>query len=139
MALTHVPPILTAKQNAVEGIKVVDRFFTVPLDYSNPDGATIRVFARNLVPAGKESGEAKEKKNDLPFCQSSTSVIIDNEITDYVLFVLQWCSFKVNTLIQWKILRLTLLMQLCPPGGPGFEVELQSNSGFAKEVCRPVG
>lgn len=74
-----------------EGIKVVDRFFTVPLDYSNPDGTKIRVFARNLVPIGKESGEAKEKKNDLPF-----------------LVFLQ--------------------------GGPGFEVELQSNSGFAKEI-----
>ncbi|KAJ7037258.1 alpha/beta-hydrolase [Mycena alexandri] len=46
-------------------IKVVERFFTLPLDYSDPQGKKIRVFARNLIPTQKAKTE--EEQNKLPY------------------------------------------------------------------------
>jgi len=46
-------------------IKVVERFFDLPLDYSDPSGEKIRVFARNLIPKNKAKTEKEE--NDLPY------------------------------------------------------------------------
>ncbi|KAF8892289.1 alpha/beta-hydrolase [Infundibulicybe gibba] len=44
------------------GIKVTERFFTLPLDYANPNGRKITVFARHLVPQDKaKTPEAEEK------------------------------------------------------------------------------
>ncbi|KIP01542.1 hypothetical protein PHLGIDRAFT_96890 [Phlebiopsis gigantea 11061_1 CR5-6] len=45
-----------------DGIKVIERFFTVPLDYAKPDGQQIRVFARNMIPVAKE-----KSAEDLPY------------------------------------------------------------------------
>jgi hypothetical protein len=50
-----------------EGVKVVERFFDVPLDYSNPNsGETIRIFARNLIP--KKQAKTLEEEKKLPYC-----------------------------------------------------------------------
>ncbi|KAJ7049924.1 alpha/beta-hydrolase [Mycena amicta] len=49
--------------HATNGIKVIDRFFDLPLDYSNPSGETIRVFARNLIPKNKANSVEDEEKN----------------------------------------------------------------------------
>ncbi|KAF5384481.1 hypothetical protein D9757_006453 [Collybiopsis confluens] len=46
-------------------IKVIERFFELPLDYNDPNGETIRVFARNLIPKNKAKTEKEE--NDLPY------------------------------------------------------------------------
>lgn len=46
-------------------MKVVERFFTVPLDHTKPDGDTIRVFARNVIPKSKAKTPEDEEK--LPF------------------------------------------------------------------------
>ncbi|KAI8324135.1 alpha/beta-hydrolase [Martensiomyces pterosporus] len=47
----------------IPGGKVVERFFDCPLDYSQPDnGQKVRVFARHIVPLGKE-----DKVHELPF------------------------------------------------------------------------
>ncbi|KIK61165.1 hypothetical protein GYMLUDRAFT_43246 [Collybiopsis luxurians FD-317 M1] len=46
-------------------IKVIERFFDLPLDYNNPSGEKIRVFARNLIPKNKAKTEKEEK--DLPY------------------------------------------------------------------------
>ncbi|ESK97293.1 proline iminopeptidase [Moniliophthora roreri MCA 2997] len=48
-----------------EGIKVVERFFEVPLDHGNPSGEKIRVFARNMIPRSK--AKTKEDEDKLPF------------------------------------------------------------------------
>ncbi|KAJ3980788.1 alpha/beta-hydrolase [Lentinula detonsa] len=48
-----------------EQIKVIERFFDLPLDYNDPSGEKIRVFARNLVPKNKAKTEEEEK--DLPY------------------------------------------------------------------------
>ncbi|EJD03345.1 alpha/beta-hydrolase [Fomitiporia mediterranea MF3/22] len=48
-----------------DGIKVVERSFSVPLDYSNPDGEKIRVHARNMVPLKK--ADTPKKEAELPF------------------------------------------------------------------------
>ncbi|KAJ7503070.1 alpha/beta-hydrolase [Mycena galericulata] len=48
-----------------DGIKVVERFFTVPLDYANPEGEKIRIFARNLIPKSKAKTIEEEEK--LPY------------------------------------------------------------------------
>ncbi|KAK1217229.1 hypothetical protein PQX77_020119 [Marasmius sp. AFHP31] len=48
-----------------EGLKVIERFFEVPLDHSNPSGEKIRVFARNLVPRTK--AKTKEEEEKLPY------------------------------------------------------------------------
>ena len=36
-----------------DNIKVVERFFELPLDYAKPEGQKICVFARNLIPKDK--------------------------------------------------------------------------------------
>ncbi|KAG1746723.1 alpha/beta-hydrolase [Suillus paluster] len=46
-------------------IKVIDRFFSVPLDYAKPDGQLIRIFVRNLIPVGEAKGSSVE--SDLPY------------------------------------------------------------------------
>ncbi|KAF9268486.1 alpha/beta-hydrolase [Marasmius fiardii PR-910] len=48
-----------------EGVKVVERFFEVPLDHSTPSGEKIRVFARNLIPRSKS--KTKEDGDKLPY------------------------------------------------------------------------
>ncbi|KAJ7188803.1 alpha/beta-hydrolase [Mycena filopes] len=72
-----------------DGVKVVERFFHLPLNYANPTGEKIRVFARHLIPTSK--AKTAEEQEKLPY-----------------LIYLQ--------------------------GGPGFEVGLQGNSGFAREL-----
>ncbi|KZP02171.1 hypothetical protein FIBSPDRAFT_114218 [Athelia psychrophila] len=47
------------------GIKVIERFFDLPLDYAKPDGRKIRVFARNLVPT--EKAKTPEEEAKLPY------------------------------------------------------------------------
>jgi hypothetical protein len=51
-----------------DGVKVIERFFEVPLDYSKPDGQKIRVHARNTVPL-KLAG-TPEKEAALPYCET---------------------------------------------------------------------
>ncbi|CAK5277288.1 unnamed protein product [Mycena citricolor] len=48
-----------------DGVKVVERFFDLPLDYSHPEGETIRVFARHLIPQSK--AKTPEEEDKLPF------------------------------------------------------------------------
>ncbi|KAF8161478.1 alpha/beta-hydrolase [Crassisporium funariophilum] len=48
-----------------DGLKVVERFFNLPLDYSKPDGEKIRVFARHIIPKSKAKTPEEEAK--LPF------------------------------------------------------------------------
>ncbi|KAG2015299.1 proline iminopeptidase [Coprinopsis cinerea AmutBmut pab1-1] len=74
-----------------DGLKIVERFFDLPLDYSNPDGTKIRVFARQSIPLDK--AKTPEEEDKLPF-----------------IVYLQ--------------------------GGPGFEVPLRGNSGFAAELYK---
>ncbi|PBK73997.1 alpha/beta-hydrolase [Armillaria solidipes] len=68
-AMTQLPP---APSNASletysikEGIKVIERFFDLPLDYSNPEGKKIRVFARNLIP--KSKAKTAKEEEELPY------------------------------------------------------------------------
>lgn len=56
----------------LDGIKVVERFFTVPLDYDEPSGDKIRVFARSLIPLSKANQDEKEK--DLPYSMHAVFV-----------------------------------------------------------------
>ncbi|KAJ3504026.1 hypothetical protein NLJ89_g8156 [Agrocybe chaxingu] len=48
-----------------DGLKVIERFFTVPLDYSKPEGEKIRVFARSVIPKAKAKTAEEEAK--LPY------------------------------------------------------------------------
>ncbi|KAF7362341.1 Alpha/beta-hydrolase [Mycena venus] len=48
-----------------DGVKVIERFFNVPLDYANPEGEKIRVFARHLIP--KNKAKTVEEENKLPY------------------------------------------------------------------------
>ncbi|KAF9047696.1 alpha/beta-hydrolase [Panaeolus papilionaceus] len=45
-----------------DGLKVVERFFNLPLDYSRPDGEKIRVFARHAIPMSKAKTQEDEAK-----------------------------------------------------------------------------
>ncbi|KAG6849973.1 hypothetical protein H0H93_002975, partial [Arthromyces matolae] len=47
-------------------IKVIERFFEVPLDYTEPNGKKIRVFARSLIPLDK--AKTPEEESKLPYC-----------------------------------------------------------------------
>jgi hypothetical protein len=48
--------------NSTEGLKAVERFFEVPLDYSNPSGEKIVVFARQTIPLNKAKTKEEEEK-----------------------------------------------------------------------------
>ncbi|KAI5900467.1 alpha/beta-hydrolase [Schizophyllum commune H4-8] len=48
-----------------DGLKVIERFFTLPLDYGNPEGLKIRVFARNLFSI--DQAKTPEEQAALPY------------------------------------------------------------------------
>ncbi|EIM83989.1 alpha/beta-hydrolase [Stereum hirsutum FP-91666 SS1] len=48
-----------------DDIKVIERFFEVPLDHSHPEGEKIQVFARNLIPRNK--AKTKDDEEKLPY------------------------------------------------------------------------
>jgi hypothetical protein len=56
---------------ATDNVKVIERFFSVPLDYAQPDGPTIRVFARNLIP--KDKAKTPEEEAKLPYRECRTT------------------------------------------------------------------
>ncbi|KAF8250695.1 proline iminopeptidase [Wilcoxina mikolae CBS 423.85] len=59
-------PIKEESYRVVGGLKIIDRWFKVPLDYSHPEGELIRIFARSAVPnKNNDDGEAGGK---LPIC-----------------------------------------------------------------------
>ena len=60
--------------NALDGIKVIERFFDVPLDYAYPESNKIRVFARNMIPLKKL--KSKEKECDLPYSSSIPLIVL---------------------------------------------------------------
>ncbi|KAF7315974.1 Proline iminopeptidase [Mycena indigotica] len=55
-----------AETHTIDGgsVKVIERFFELPLDYANPDGPKLRIFARNLVPTKKSQND---EQTQLPF------------------------------------------------------------------------
>ncbi|KIM36748.1 hypothetical protein M413DRAFT_31379 [Hebeloma cylindrosporum] len=48
-----------------DGLKVIERFFNVPLDHAKPDGEKIRIFARHVIP--KDKAKTLEEEEKLPF------------------------------------------------------------------------
>lgn len=54
------------------GLKITERFFVVPLDYSKPDGHKLRIFARHVVPSKK--AKTKDDEEKLPFRKQASSV-----------------------------------------------------------------
>ncbi|KJA28762.1 hypothetical protein HYPSUDRAFT_61609 [Hypholoma sublateritium FD-334 SS-4] len=48
-----------------DDLKVVERFFTIPLDHTKPEGDKIRVFARHVIP--KSKAKTPEEQEKLPF------------------------------------------------------------------------
>ncbi|KAL1746303.1 Alpha/Beta hydrolase protein [Schizophyllum fasciatum] len=48
-----------------DGLKVIERYFNVPLNYANPEGPKIRVFARNMLTI--DSGKTLENQAALPY------------------------------------------------------------------------
>ncbi|KAF8079011.1 alpha/beta-hydrolase [Lyophyllum atratum] len=77
-------------------IKVIERFFDLPLNYDDAAGQKIRVFARNLVPLDK--AKTPEDEANLPYCEIVNSAHIAAKN-----------SFKYH----------------CASGGPGFEVDIE--------------
>jgi hypothetical protein len=53
------------------GIKIIDRWFTVPLDYSRPDDGDIEVFARSAINNKENDNGAAGAKQ--PICPSNIS------------------------------------------------------------------
>lgn len=45
-----------------EGLRVIERFFRVPLDYSNPSGEKIMVFTRQTIPISKARTSEEQEK-----------------------------------------------------------------------------
>jgi hypothetical protein len=58
--------------NRISGsIKVIDRFFSVPVDYAKPDGPHIQIFVRNLIPLDEVKGSGTDAaESDLPYRMS---------------------------------------------------------------------
>jgi hypothetical protein len=63
--------IFTRSPTLLDGLKVIERFFTVPLDHAKPEGDKIRIFARHIIP--KDKAKTPEDEAKLPFreCQST--------------------------------------------------------------------
>lgn len=104
---------------------MVERFFTVPLDYANPTGEKIRVFARHLIPKSKAKTIEEEEK--LPYSETSVVLILNHPA--YAM-----CSALLARYIELLAYLLLFDGNHGRTGGPGFEVELQGNSSFAGEV-----
>lgn len=63
MAVTQLEPYILKGS-----IKVIDRFFSVPVDYAKPDGPHIRIFVRNLIPLDDAKGSGTDAaESDLPY------------------------------------------------------------------------
>lgn len=56
----------TGIDGGADDIKVVERFFELPLDYSDANGVKIQVFARKLIP--KNKAKTEEDEEELPYC-----------------------------------------------------------------------
>ncbi|KAF6746774.1 alpha/beta-hydrolase [Ephemerocybe angulata] len=50
--------------NIKGGLKVIERYFDLPLDYSKPEGTKIKIFARQVIPTDK--AKTLNKQSDLP-------------------------------------------------------------------------
>ncbi|KAI7877427.1 alpha/beta-hydrolase [Lichtheimia hyalospora FSU 10163] len=55
MLIQHCLDDSSVESYFIPGAKVFDRFFECPLNYSDPESPKITVFARHLVPVGKEA------------------------------------------------------------------------------------
>lgn len=99
-----------------DGIKVIERFFSVPLDYSKPEGEKITIFARNLIPLREAS--TPEKEANLPYsmylhCHQKCSIWPTN-----ATFTKCFSSrVYIYVFLSFFFTNKTL-------GGPGFEVEM---------------
>jgi len=51
-----------------EGLRVIERFFRVPLDYSDPSGEKITVFARQTIPISKTKTSEEQEKLPISAC-----------------------------------------------------------------------
>ncbi|SJK98038.1 uncharacterized protein ARMOST_01294 [Armillaria ostoyae] len=81
-AKTQLPPVPSNANmetySIKEGIKVIERFFDLPLDYSNPEGEKIRVFARNLIPKSKaKTAKEEEELPYLVYLQGAPPAVLD--------------------------------------------------------------
>ncbi|KAJ7444433.1 hypothetical protein FB451DRAFT_1568367 [Mycena latifolia] len=54
-------------------IKVVERVFSLPLDYSDPLGKKLRVFARNLI--STQRARTPEEQGNSPICFTSRACL----------------------------------------------------------------
>ena len=89
----------------VGDIKVIERFFDLPLDYAEPDGQKIRVFARNLIP--KDKAKTLEEEAKLPYCKF---VSFFHSITpaDYLSSVVYLQGWYLHTERPVQLLKLGL-------------------------------
>ena len=63
--LSVLGPIFTRSTTLLDGLKVIERFFNVPLDHAKPEGEKIRIFARHVIP--KDKAKTPEEEAKLPF------------------------------------------------------------------------
>ena len=65
----------------LDGLKVIERFFNVPLDHAKPEGEKIRIFARHIIP--KDKAKTPEEEAKLPYRESqlteASSLIIHSD------------------------------------------------------------
>ncbi|KAG6830888.1 hypothetical protein H0H92_014039 [Tricholoma furcatifolium] len=99
-------------------IKVIDRFFDLPLDYSEPDGRKIRVFARSMIPLDK--AKTVEEESKLPYRKCRHLIPSKHQITLLLQVVfLQGNVHQKNVCDETNVFNSDV-------GGPGFEVDLDS-------------
>ncbi|KAG6868493.1 hypothetical protein C0993_002031 [Termitomyces sp. T159_Od127] len=55
--------------------KIIERFFELPLDYGDPDGQKIQVFARSMIPLDK--AKTPEQEANLPYCTGGPGFEVD--------------------------------------------------------------
>jgi len=67
----------------LDGLKVIERFFNVPLDYAKPEGNKIRVFARHIIP--KDKAKTLEEEAKLPFRGCPQPAVLARLIVDIVV------------------------------------------------------
>ena len=73
-------------------MKIIERFFTLPLDYSDPTGEKIRVFARHVIPT--KYAKTLEDEAKLPFRKPRLAVPSSSFIVIYYTLY-KSCTWKV--------------------------------------------
>lgn len=118
----------------IDGLKVIERFFNLPLDYSNENGEKIRVFARHIIP--KSEAKTLEDEAKLPYrkpCDLSRSAPNLKLEVSFFFPLYKSCTCKVCIYPKTSA-SLWFFADNGFKGGPGFEINAPYTLSYMGKV-----